>query len=328
MSNQEKNTERSKFEAKKGKEVAIDYFLYSCLETERTTKEMVESGTGQKISWPELQGQSAENLSGIFAEKKLKDLLREMTMWYRDNYPALSQSKALDHEVLLDVAEPLTALNKDYTSLYNLKINEDIPSFEASVGNNTIWEDIEEVLSIFFGSYKHLFIRYVIWSHGASPDEVFVPGSRPPIGKFAPRIQRDDRGSSARGNSRSGGGGGGNSKDNRGDRNGNRSSKPAPKGNERNPKSRDRNRPTNNKPQRSKEDTAKIEASALKDVTEAISKLDGKNGKESLDEIILKPANSFYRRLQHQRAVELGFDSFSVGEGKDRSVRIARKEDS
>jgi predicted RNA-binding protein Jag len=43
--------------------------------------------------------------------------------------------------------------------------------------------------------------------------------------------------------------------------------------------------------------------------------------------VILKPNNSFYRRLQHQRAVELGFDSFSVGEGPDRSVRIARKDE-
>jgi hypothetical protein len=322
-------TERAKFEARKGKEVAVDYFLYSCLETERTTKQFIEEG-GKEISWPELANQKSGELTGTLADSKLKDLLREMTMWYRDNHPEMSASLPLDHEQLLKVSPGLTALNKNFTTLYQLKTGDAIPTFEASVGNNMIWEDIDEVVGIFFESYKHLFIRYIIWSHGASPDEAFVPGSRPPIGKYAPRLPRNndrDRG----GNSR-----GGNQRNDRGPRNGNAKNDRGPKGNSRNDRPRpgaankknDRgprgsNRNDRPRPQRSAEETAKIEASALKDVTAAIGQL---NGEKAKDEVILKPANSFYRRLQHQKAVELGFDSFSVGEGKDRAVRIARKE--
>ena len=46
-----------------------------------------------------------------------------------------------------------------------------------------------------------------------------------------------------------------------------------------------------------------------------------------LEEVVLKPANSFYRRMQHEKAMEAGFKSFSVGEGQDRAVRLARNED-
>jgi predicted RNA-binding protein Jag len=37
-------------------------------------------------------------------------------------------------------------------------------------------------------------------------------------------------------------------------------------------------------------------------------------------EIQLKPNNSFIRRQQHSLAVEMGFDTESRGEGKDRGV--------
>jgi len=43
--------------------------------------------------------------------------------------------------------------------------------------------------------------------------------------------------------------------------------------------------------------------------------------------VTLKPTNSFYRRIQHQQIVESGYHSFSVGEGPDRAVKVARKED-
>jgi predicted RNA-binding protein Jag len=39
----------------------------------------------------------------------------------------------------------------------------------------------------------------------------------------------------------------------------------------------------------------------------------------------LKPTNSFYRRVQHQKIVDSGFESSSVGEGADRAVQVTRK---
>ncbi len=45
---------------------------------------------------------------------------------------------------------------------------------------------------------------------------------------------------------------------------------------------------------------------------------------KDLREVVLDPQNSYYRRLQHQRAVDAGFNSDSVGEGKDRAVKISK----
>jgi hypothetical protein len=41
--------------------------------------------------------------------------------------------------------------------------------------------------------------------------------------------------------------------------------------------------------------------------------------------IRLKPQNSFFRRIQHMAAIELGYETESVGEGRDRSVYIKNK---
>jgi predicted RNA-binding protein Jag len=44
-----------------------------------------------------------------------------------------------------------------------------------------------------------------------------------------------------------------------------------------------------------------------------------------VEEVFLKPVNSFYRRIQHQYAVDKGFESCSVGEGNERGVKVAKK---
>jgi spoIIIJ-associated protein len=50
--------------------------------------------------------------------------------------------------------------------------------------------------------------------------------------------------------------------------------------------------------------------------------LDQNAGEES---VTLKPQNSFYRRLQHQKIVDSGFHSESTGEGKERTVVVYRR---
>lgn len=58
---------------------------------------------------------------------------------------------------------------------------------------------------------------------------------------------------------------------------------------------------------------------ALKEVHKAIASL---KVNPNLGEVALKPTNSFIRRQQHSLAVELGFDTESRGEGRDRGVVI------
>lgn len=58
-------------------------------------------------------------------------------------------------------------------------------------------------------------------------------------------------------------------------------------------------------------------ASALQEVRDAAGQL---QGNPTLSEVALRPSNSFIRRQQHSLAVELGLDTESRGEGRDRGV--------
>ena len=60
--------------------------------------------------------------------------------------------------------------------------------------------------------------------------------------------------------------------------------------------------------------------------TEADRAIEKLKSDASLDEVALKPTNSYYRRIQHQQIVDAGFHSYSVGEGPDRAVKVSRKE--
>jgi len=64
-----------------------------------------------------------------------------------------------------------------------------------------------------------------------------------------------------------------------------------------------------------------LEKAAITLVETAIKALEQQ---ATLNEVTLDPQNSYYRRLQHQKAEDLGFKSESVGEGKQRSVKILK----
>lgn len=100
---------------------------------------------------------------------------------------------------------------------------------------------------------------------------------------------------------------------------GNRGDRPAKMSGEREPHARpsSRNdRPAHAGPVISSEHQVE---EALQEVKTAVSAL---KSNPKLGEIALKPANSFIRRQQHSLAVELGLDTESRGEGKDRGVVI------
>ncbi|MEI8024737.1 MAG: R3H domain-containing nucleic acid-binding protein [Pseudomonadota bacterium] len=77
--------------------------------------------------------------------------------------------------------------------------------------------------------------------------------------------------------------------------------------------------PRERKPDQEKDMEQEAATLALVDV--AIQSL---SSNLDLKEVVLAPQNSYYRRLQHQKAVDAGFISDSVGEGKERAVKISR----
>ena len=84
------------------------------------------------------------------------------------------------------------------------------------------------------------------------------------------------------------------------------------------------NRGNSNNRGNDKKSSANREKVALIDVNNAVKKL---KKDDSVEEVVLKPTNSFYRRLQHKHAISQGFESISRGEGNDRGGCEARAKD-
>lgn len=333
MEESNKGSFKQKVIESRGKEVPMDYFLYSCLEHERTAQ-AVRGDDVDETGWPVLASYIADTSSDTeFASMPLAGLLTRLCAWYRDTYEALTEIRVIDYESLLEVVEPLVRLNKDISLLYKTRTGEDLPDYEGSVGNNKFWDDIISTVGEYFRNHAHLYVRYIQWSHAAIEEEDFIPGDRPPVGRFAPRYSssrppsdgprgggRPERGGR---DGRSGGRGNdrrpprGDARPPRGDRN-DRGDRGGDRG-DRGPR-RDKR---GGEGRKHREDVdAKLMDEAMAEVDRAIESL---RSDESMDEVLLKPQNSFYRRIQHQKIVDSGYHSFSVGEGPDRAVRVARR---
>lgn len=314
----------------RGKNVAIDLLFYSCLEYERLLNAKGDTNT-HIIRWPLLKSDNdSEFISSELATDELHNHVTRLITWYRDNFPALSVRGVIDREILNEVVEPLVSMNLDLAKLYRAKTNDKIPIFDALDTNNQFWHHVETSLQATFPQHASMYIRYMLWSYAAEPVPEFEVGDVPPVGRNAPRITRRER------DERGGRGAGPRGVEKRGirprDRDGQRSG-----GIDRSNASNKRDRhPTDEKfrkhdkdrergPRNSRKNTGEvdptIEAAALADVTQAIQQL---STDASLIEVVLKPTNSFYRRIQHQKVVDAGYSSFSVGEGAQRAVKVSR----
>lgn len=231
----------------------------------------------------------------------------------------------------------------DLADLVLLKTSTPLPSHNASTPeSDAVWATIKTVLKEDFPGYYAYYERFLRWAFADIEPEEIEEGSRPPVGKNMPNFrgnrqpaggpppQRNHQGGGHGGRDNHGGGKrfgqqgqGGGGRDNRGrdnnrggGRDGNRDF------------NRDNNRGGHNKPRHGgggqgggQQADAEIETQALAAVDEAIAKINA----GSTEEVFLKPMNSFYRRIQHQYAVDKGYESCSVGEGNERGVKVAKK---
>jgi hypothetical protein len=356
--NEQRVSRKQKVIEAQGKDVPLDYFLYSCLEQERTLKAVDKKAGGEQppnIIWPMLLPDSEE--ANELATMPLAALLTRMAAWYRNEFPALAGHVPLDHQVLSEVLTPFVSLCRDISTLYRVRTGDALPDFESSVGNNKFWDDIIKTVQSTFTGYQTWFIRYIQWSHAPEPKEDFEPGSRPPVGRYAPLQPRDGRGGDRggrggggggfrdRGPRGGGGGGGGGNFRGGGDRGPRGDGGNFRGGGDRGPRGgggdggnfrNDRGGgggggggggdrgPRRERGGEPDANTIKMTEQATQEVERAIKMLVDDS---ALDEVTLKPTNSFYRRIQHQHIVDMGYHSFSVGEGPDRAVKVARREE-
>lgn len=330
---------KQRIELARGKNVPIDYFLYSCLEHERTQRAQFGDDLPTAGRWPLMVGATAENPPADFGSQNLKTLMNRMCGWYAAQYPEVVEEIPLDHEVLNQVVTPFMNFTLDLADLVLLKTSTSLPSHNAdNEESKALWAEISLVLKDSFPGYHGYFIRFLKWAFADIEPEEFEPGSRPPVGKNMPnfRAMANAQNHSAQ-QSQSGPGrhqpqgrhqGGGGHRDNRGG--GHRDNRGGQGGGQGG--HRDNNRNNNNRPQQQnrprhennrgpqQQADAETEKLALASVDDAIAKIQS----GAAEEIFLKPMNSFYRRIQHQYAVDKGFDSCSVGDGNERGVKVSK----
>lgn len=333
-----KQTAKERLLEAKDKDIPLDLFLFSCFEQEQLLKATATSDSSG-TRWPVLAHDETTENASYLNETSFEAVVQRMVGWYREHFPAMASRAPLNHEALPTVVPSMVALDKDLEKLHQSKLQSSLPLFlSPSTPPSAEWSVILSAVTAAFPNYSKFFVPYLQWSHGAEVVEEFVPGSRPPIGRYAPPpLRRDGPGG------RRGSGGPSDRPGSKGPRSGRdgRSARPdqrppMPKkgrdgqkssdGRSRSPRRDHEDRPARRDrqapPRPSESETQRLTEVALREVDEALGKL---REDSSLQFVKLKPTNSFYRRVQHQKIVDSGFESSSVGEGADRAVQVTRK---
>ena len=307
---QPQQTMKQRVELQRGCNVPIDYFLFTCLEHERTQRAAAaaapeaDEAVVDKGRWPIMVGATLESLPGELKAMDLKGLLGRMSLWYAAQYPEMVEETPLDHIMLNQIVEPFMKFTLDLADLVLLKT----------------------------GTYYAYFDRFLRWAFADVEPEEIEEGSRPPVGKNMPNFRgnRPPQGGGGQ-NQRGGHGGGGHRQGQHsgGQGGGHRQGQGQHGGGQGGGQGRDQrgNRGGQHSGQqgggqgRDQQADAETEKLALASVDEAMAKINS----GTVEEVFLKPMNSFYRRIQHQYAVDKGYESCSVGEGNERGVKVSKK---
>lgn len=328
----QQHTMKQRVELQKGRNVPIDYFLFTCLEHERTQRAAVATADGvdeaslNKGRWPIMVGATLESLPGELSSMELKSLMGRMSLWYAAQYPEMVEETPLDHIMLNQIVEPFMKFTLDLADLVLLKTGTPLPAHNADTDESRkVWETISQVLKEDFPGYYAYFERFLRWAFADVEPEEIEEGSRPPVGKNMPNF---------RGNRQPQGGGGGGGPQHRGQHHGgggHRGQHGGGRGNHQGGGRGNHQGGGQRGGQHQKgrhhggggqqQADAETEKLALAAVDDAISKINA----GEVEEVFLKPMNSFYRRIQHQYAVDKGYESCSVGEGNERGVKVSKK---
>lgn len=322
-------TMKQRVELQRGRNVPVDYFLFSCLEHERTKRaapqDEAQANSGR---WPIMIGATLDSLPPELKAMDLKGLMSRMSLWYAAQYPEMMEETPLDHVMLNQIVEPFMKFTLDLADLVLLKTGTDLPSHNADTEESkAVWMTISQVLKEEFPGYYAYFDRFLRWAFADVEPEEIEEGSRPPVGKNMPNF-RGNRphggGQQQQHQQRHGQGGGGRDRDHRGGGRDHREQR------DQRGQGRDQRGGGQHQKQRhgqggggggQQQADAETEKLALAAVDEAISRINS----GEVEEVFLKPMNSFYRRIQHQYAVDKGYESCSVGEGNERGVKVAKK---
>lgn len=283
----------------------LDYFLYSCFEFEETVKATPIRSTGSE-RWPraidyiEGENTSFDDLGNLDAQ------MRACFEWYTEKFPNLMTERNLDLTNINGIIPAVVFLGLDLKFIIAANNEFERLVFSETKPQPSLWNRIEDNLKGEIKNFSRHIVAYLQWAYAEKEEKQWDIGSRPPIGRYAPRPKRSSGGPSS----------------------GNRDRKPSGGGNHRGGNRSDHKRGGNagkrGGDKRSRGNNQQLEKQALTEVNDAVKKM---SQDDSVNEVKLPPANSFFRRLQHKHAIAQGFESSSQGEGHDRSVVVKRAKD-
>jgi len=297
-------------------ELSAERFIFACYESVKI-HEKIEGLFKKEFEWP---------YSGVHKETSFVSALSQMLEWHFDNHFRDLAKNALNLANLTYVSIHMAHLEKDFRricSTYGMIDSRDGRPIPAAL--NDLILAIEQIFST---NLKDLSKSFFTWLYSKPKLSVVDFNQVPPVGRFARMVinARNRQPSSSPAFQEKpfeieAGPEMGDNENRRPTRDASLRKDPdsSPNRNARPKQARLDRGPRERKPDQEKD--MEQEAATLALVDQAMQSL---SANLDLKEIILAPQNSYYRRLQHQKAVDAGFISDSVGEGKERSVKISR----
>jgi hypothetical protein len=243
----------------------------------------------------------------------IEDQVNACAKWYGEVFPQIIQEKKIELNNIAAITPAVVFFSLDVKLIFK-QPDFDVRPLSYDPHNphkNVQWDMLEKLIKQAFPNFHMQVLSYLKWICTDSETKQWEIGSRPPVGKFAPKPRRARPGGSGpQGGRRAPGGKRGRSNDGNGPQGKSPASGRGGRGGPRLP---------------DKEQQERKEKQALHVVENAIKEM---QSNADLNEFQLPPANSFYRRLQHKHVMTMGFSSASVGEGRDRAVVILRNSES
>lgn len=293
----------------KGINVPLDYFIYTCFEEEQNLKAMsgaLPQGFKRHPQILSLGSESDFAQQAAFLEKPFFDIADHVCSWYTETYPIFLSKDPIDYHQHAKLLYPLVALLFDLQALYHKKEGQgkfpryevltaehaettDISDHQKDPYSSNFWKQMEQLILKHMPTYASQVIAYMRWYYGCFRQKHYDLKSLPPIGRYLSLLKKSAF-------SR-------------------KTSHQEQNFSKQNSKTFD---------QQDKEQM--IDEAALKEAIDAaIKAIETLKTDSAENSITLLPQNSYVRRRQHKEIVAAGFESLSVGEGKERAVQIRRK---
>ncbi len=285
---EEKVTLRNQYNEALGKAISQDYFVFTCFEEEKTQR-FLKAGNPQRFQWEE----SAEE-----GEELDLSILARFFAHYKEVFPELAGTGPLDYKKHGEILSFFVTMVLDLEYLLEKKFGLSLPILQRNMKPASkyeqIWQAVAENVEATFSPFSRYMLAYLRWSYEAAPPINIELKNLPPVGRYLPLLYASQKAAMRQAFAQE------------------RAKNKGPEG------TRSRGN-GNDDDEASPRSTKAQEKEALDEVDEVLAKI--KDQDEPIN-ILLKPQNSYLRRVQHKKVKEAGFDSKSEGEGKLRALRI------